>query len=145
MTAAANRGGQMRGTIALKVLPALGIGLLIALVAPQLGSADTVAAGTNSSGNVKDTVGLTSVAVNTMWVIVAGMVVMFMQCGFMFLEVGFSRQKNAGTIVAKILTNFSIAAIMWWICGFAFAFGASPESLGGLIGTTGFLLQGYGD
>ena len=35
---------------------------------------------------------------------------MFMQAGFAFLEIGFSRGKNAGTVVAKILTNFSIAA-----------------------------------
>ena len=59
-----------------------------------------------------------------MWVIVAGALVMFMQAGFAFLEIGFSRGKNAGTVVAKILTNFSIAAIGWWVCGFAFAFGA---------------------
>ena len=51
------------------------------------------------------------------------MVVIFMQAGFAFLEIGFSRGKNAGTIVAKILTNFSIAAICWWAVGFALAFG----------------------
>jgi hypothetical protein len=34
---------------------------------------------------------------------------MFMQAGFAFLEIGFSRGKNAGTVVAKILVNFSIA------------------------------------
>ena len=45
-----------------------------------------------------------------MWVIIAGCLVMFMQAGFAFLEIGFSRGKNAGTVVAKILTNFSIAA-----------------------------------
>ncbi len=65
-----------------------------------------------------------SVGINTMWVIIAGCLVMFMQAGFAFLEIGFSRGKNAGTVVAKILTNFSIAAVGWWVCGFAFAFGA---------------------
>ena len=73
-----------------------------------------------------------SVGINTMWVIVAGCLVMFMQAGFAFLEIGFSRGKNAGTVVAKILTNFSIAAVGWWVCGFAFAFGA-----GNLIGHDG--------
>ena len=73
-----------------------------------------------------------SVGINTMWVIVAGALVMFMQAGFAFLEIGFSRAKNAGTVVAKILTNFSIAAIGWWVCGFAFAFGA-----GEVIGNSG--------
>jgi len=62
-------------------------------------------------------------------VIVAGSLVMFMQAGFAFLEIGFSRAKNAGTVVAKILTNFSIAAIGWWACGFAFAFGGLTRKL----------------
>ena len=44
---------------------------------------------------------------------------MFMQVGFLFLEVGFSRMKNAGTIVPKILANFSIAALCYWAVGFA--------------------------
>jgi ammonium transporter, Amt family len=75
-----------------------------------------------------------SVGINTIWVIVAGALVMFMQAGFAFLEIGFSRAKNAGTIVAKILTNFSIAAIGWWAVGFAFAFGGP---LGSFIGHDG--------
>jgi Amt family ammonium transporter len=69
-----------------------------------------------------------SVGINTMWVIVAGALVMFMQAGFAFLEIGFSRGKNAGTVVAKILTNFSIAAIGWWAVGFAFAFSGPAGS-----------------
>ena len=51
------------------------------------------------------------VGINSVWVLVAGILVMFMQAGFAFLEIGFSRGKNAGTVVAKILVNFSIAAI----------------------------------
>src|SRR5258708_35284430 len=75
-----------------------------------------------------------SIGINSIWVIVAGALVMFMQAGFAFLEIGFSRAKNAGTVVAKILTNFSIAAICWWAVGFAFAFGGP---LGGFIGHDG--------
>ena len=46
-----------------------------------------------------------------------------MQAGFLFLEIGFSRGKNVGSGVAKILVNFSIATLVWWACGFALAFG----------------------
>ncbi len=81
-----------------------------------------------------------SVGYDSIWVIVAGALVMFMQAGFAFLEIGFSRGKNAGTVVAKILTNYSIAAVGYWAVGFAFAFGA-----GSVIGHTGFFLHGYGD
>ncbi len=58
-------------------------------------------------------------SVNTVWVIVAAVLVMFMQAGFAFLEIGFSRSKNAGLGIAKILTNYSIASIAYWAVGFA--------------------------
>ena len=62
-----------------------------------------------------------TVPLNTLWVVVAAVLVLFMQAGFAMLEIGFSRMKNAGTVVAKILTNMSIAAICYWAVGFAFA------------------------
>src|SRR5881227_985171 len=83
-----------------------------------------------------------SVGINSIWVIVAACLVMFMQAGFAFLEIGFSRAKNAGTIIAKILTNFSIAGIIYWAVGFAFAFGGP---LGHIIGTHGLFLRDFGD
>jgi ammonium transporter, Amt family len=76
-------------------------------------------------------------SINAMWVIVAGVLVMFMQAGFLLLEVGFSRAKNAGAGVAKILVNFSIASLCYWACGFALAFGG----LGEIAGTHGFFLD----
>ncbi|MGI8624816.1 MAG: ammonium transporter [Solirubrobacteraceae bacterium] len=80
------------------------------------------------------------VAVDTVWVVFAAVLVFFMQAGFAFLEIGFSRAKNAGTVVAKILTNLSIATLGYWAVGFAFAFGT-----GKLIGHQGFFLSNYGD
>ncbi|HEY1274736.1 MAG TPA: ammonium transporter [Thermoleophilaceae bacterium] len=76
-------------------------------------------------------------SLNTTWVIVAAVLVMFMQAGFLFLEVGFSRSKNAGLGVVKILTNFSIASIAYWAVGFALAFGGAGE----IAGTNGFFLD----
>jgi ammonium transporter, Amt family len=75
-------------------------------------------------------------AIETIWVMVAAVLVMFMQVGFLFLEVGFSRQKNAGTIVPKVLANFSIAGLCYWAVGFALAFGGS----GWFAGTEGTFL-----
>src|SRR4051812_36592620 len=83
-----------------------------------------------------------SIGINSIWVIVAGCFVMFMQAGFAFLEIGFSRAKNAGTVIAKILTNFSIAGLCYWAVGFAFAFGGP---IGHVIGTHGFFLREFGD
>ena len=109
------------------------LGLLGALAVPAVAAADTLDAANN--GVLPD-----SVAINSLWVIVAGCLVMFMQAGFAFLEIGFSRGKNAGTVIAKILANFSIAALMYWAVGFAFAFG-----VGDIIGHDGFFLRDYGD
>ncbi len=74
------------------------------------------------------------VAVDTLWVILAAALVLFMQAGFAMLEVGFTRMKNAGTVVAKIVVNLSISSIMWWAVGFGLAFGAGSGFLGHLIG-----------
>jgi Amt family ammonium transporter len=76
-------------------------------------------------------------SLNTTWVIVAAVLVMFMQAGFLFLEIGFSRAKNAGLGVVKILTNYSIAALAYWAVGFALAFGGAGE----IAGTNGFFLD----
>jgi ammonium transporter, Amt family len=106
---------------------------LASVVLPAAAHADTLEAA--GAGALPD-----SVAINSIWVMVAALLVIFMQAGFAFLEIGFSRAKNAGTVVAKILTNFSIAALAYWACGFAFAFG-----IGDLMGTDGFFLRAYGD
>jgi ammonium transporter, Amt family len=93
-------------------------------------------------GKLSDTV-----PVNTLWVIVAAVLVLFMQAGFAMLEIGFSRMKNAGTGVAKIFTNLSIAAICYWAVGFAFAFGSADVLgiSGSIIGSNGFFLQFSGN
>ena len=89
-------------------------------------------------GNEKNADLAQQIAINSIWVLVAGILVMFMQAGFAFLEIGFSRGKNVGTVVAKILVNFSIAAICFWAVDFAIAFGEGNA----IIGTSGFFLDG---
>jgi Amt family ammonium transporter len=107
---------------------------LVAMLALEgVASADTLDAASNG-------VLPQSVAINSIWVVLAAILVIFMQAGFAFLEIGFSRGKNVGTVIAKVLTNFSIAALMYWSVGFAFAFGN-----GEIIGTDGFFLRDYGD
>jgi len=80
---------------------------------------------------------LTIGELNTLWIIIGAVLVFFMQAGFAFLEIGFSRAKNAGMGIAKILVNFSLASIAYWAVGFAIAFGGA----GWLAGDSGFLFQ----
>ncbi|HEY6378742.1 MAG TPA: ammonium transporter [Candidatus Dormibacteraeota bacterium] len=81
------------------------------------------------------------VAADTVWVVVAACLVLFMQAGFAMLEVGFVRMKNAGAVMAKIVVNLGMSSIMYWLVGFAIAFGAASGQLGTVIGHTGFVPQ----
>lgn len=110
------------------------------LVFPVVGFADEI----RPDGSLAPGIPLDA-NLNTFFVLFAATLVIFMQAGFLLLEVGFSRGKNAGTIVAKILTNFGIAALGFWAAGFAIAFGAEPSGLGGIVGGDGFFLQDFGD
>ncbi len=55
-----------------------------------------------------------SLELDMVWVAVACALVFLMQAGFLFLEIGFSREKNAGAGVGKILINLGIVTIAWW-------------------------------
>ena len=105
-------------------LLALGTAALTALV-PAAAFADDSTA-TQAAG----------IAADTVWVVVTACLVMFMQAGFAMLEVGFSRMKNVGTVVAKVLTNLSVSSIAYWAVGFGIAFGAGP--IFAFIGGSGF-------
>ncbi|MDO9354395.1 MAG: ammonium transporter, partial [Solirubrobacteraceae bacterium] len=86
---------------------------------------------------VSDGLAATAGDLTSVWVMVAAILVILMQLGFLFLEVGFARGKNVGTIVAKILVNFSIAAVVWWAVGFGVAFGGG----GTFLGDSGFFFS----
>lgn len=98
-----------------------------ALVLPAAASAETVA----------ETVAAKASELDMVWVAVACVLVFLMQAGFMFLEIGFSRQKNVGTGVAKILVNFAIVTIAWWALGYGVAEGGGND----FFGTSGFFFH----
>src|SRR5680860_22562 len=74
---------------------------------------------------------------NMVWVGLATVLVFLMQAGFMFLEIGFSRQKNAATGVAKVLVNLAIVTIAWWAIGYGVAEGGGND----FFGDTGFFFH----
>ena len=75
------------------------------------------------------------IAASTIWVIVAAILVMFMQAGFAFLEAGLTRMKNVGHIAAKNVLVLGIASIVYYLVGFGMAFGDGGN---GFIGGSGF-------
>ena len=74
------------------------------------------------------------IAVNTVWVVVAAVLVMFMQAGFAFLEAGLTRMKNAAHIAGKNVLIFGLCSLVYWAIGFGIAFGKGN----GILGLDGF-------
>src|SRR5947208_9412967 len=70
------------------------------------------------------------IAANTIWVVVAAVLVMFMQAGFAFLEAGLTRMKNAAHIAGKNVLIFGICSLVYWAIGFGIAFGDGNALLG---------------
>ncbi|SDQ04609.1 ammonium transporter [Virgibacillus salinus] len=81
-------------------------------------------------------------SVNLVWVMVAAFLVFFMHAGFAMVETGFTRAKNSLNILMKNFITISVAAILFYILGYALMFGTS---LGKIIGIDGFLLNGVED
>ncbi len=77
-------------------------------------------------------------AVNTVWTLIAAFLVFAMQVGFVMLESGFARSREAVNILVEGIADTCICGITFWAWGFAFMF--MPGN--GLIGTTGFFLNG---
>ena len=74
--------------------------------------------------------------INIVWVFLGAVMVMLMQAGFAILEAGLTRQKNCNNVLMKNIMDFAIGSIIFLGVGFGLMFG---ESLGGIVGITGFI------
>ncbi|NHZ47673.1 ammonium transporter [Desulfovibrio sp. XJ01] len=130
--------------------------------APTKEEFDTLSQSEPLAAKVADVVGHNRIAINMMWTLLCGFLVMFMQAGFALAETGFTRAKNAGHTMAMNMMIYGIGMLGYWICGFALQMGGvgGVLSLGGagalaneftvtiagkdfgLFGTTGFFLSG---
>ena len=114
------------------------------------------------AAKLADVIGHNRIAINFMWTLICGFLVMFMQAGFAMAETGFTQAKNAGHTMAMNFMVYGIGMLGYWICGFALQMGGvGGGSLGsglgllnsevtihlfgkafGLFGTKGFFLSG---
>ena len=111
--------------------------------------------------NAVDASAANTVAINFVWTLVTGFLVMFMQAGFALVETGFTRAKNAGHTMAMNFMVYPIGMLGYWAVGFAIQVGGvgtlgglgsfsaahlASVSIGGhdlgLFGTKGFFLTG---
>ena len=85
---------------------------------------------------IGDADGHNKIAINIMWTLITGFLVMFMQAGFALVETGFTQKKNVAHTMAMNFMVYGIGMIGFWICGFAFMFGGAinPGTLGGAAG-----------
>lgn len=61
--------------------------------------------------------------INTVWMLLAAMLVFFMQPGFALVEAGFTQMKNTANILMKNLVDFMFGALLFWLVGFGIMFG----------------------
>ncbi|MGW8317466.1 MAG: hypothetical protein ACWGNV_17850, partial [Bacteroidales bacterium] len=77
-----------------------------------------------------------TISIDTVWILVTAVLVMFMQPGFALVEAGFTRTKNTVNILMKNLMDFSIGSIVFWFIGYTIMYG---DDMGGFIGKVSLL------
>ena len=77
---------------------------------------------------------------NSIWIMLGAILVIFMQGGFILLEAGSTRMKNAGHIAGKTIFTFGISSIVFWAVGYGFIFGDNPNFF---IGLSDFFFSGH--
>jgi Amt family ammonium transporter len=94
---------------------------LVALIL-LVGSTAAVAQDAPTVESLAETTATLQVGLDTLWVVLAGVLVFFMNAGFGMLETGFCRQKNAVNVLAKNLIVFALATIAYWFIGWGLMF-----------------------
>ena len=75
---------------------------------------------------------------NNVWVMVSAILVLLMQGGFILLEAGSTRMKNAGHIAGKTIFTVGVASLVFWAVGWGLIYGEGNQ----FIGMSGFF---FGD
>jgi len=128
-----------------------------------IGDIPAKVAGKPTLEEIAETVGHNKIAINIVWTLVAGFLVMFMQAGFALCETGLTRAKNASHTMMMNFMVYALGMTGYWILGFGLQMGGvgalsalsgGTANLGneftitlfgkefGLFGTTGFFLSG---
>src|SRR5689334_20602253 len=101
-------------------------------------AADVTAAkaGEPTMAELATAVGHNKVAINMMWTLITGFLVMFMQTGFAMVETGLTQAKNAAHTFAMNFMIYPLGMIGFYLVGFAIMFGGvgGLATLGGYAG-----------
>ncbi|WP_019119494.1 ammonium transporter [Brevibacillus massiliensis] len=84
------------------------------------------------------TVSSVSAGLDALWVMVSAILVLLMQAGFVLLETGSTRMKNAGHIAGKTIFTVGMCSLVFWFAGYGLIFGAGGNAF---VGWGDFLFQ----
>ncbi|MDE3197700.1 MAG: ammonium transporter, partial [Acidobacteriota bacterium] len=86
-----------------------------------------------SVGDVVNQIGQNRIAINFVWTLITGFLVMFMQAGFAIVETGLCRAKNANHTMMMNFMVYGVGMLAYWIIGFAIQEGGvgAVANLGG--------------
>jgi ammonium transporter, Amt family len=129
------------------------------------GASDITAAkaGQPTPEEILKEIGHSKVAINMVWTLITGFLVMFMQAGFAMVETGLTRAKNVAHTMAMNFMIYPLGMLGFYVAGFAIMFGGlgAIGTMGGyaglskevsislfgksfgLFGGTGFFLSGH--
>jgi Amt family ammonium transporter len=79
--------------------------------------------GAVTPAQVADQAGHNRIAINIVWTLITGFLVMFMQAGFALVETGFCRKKNAAHVMMTNFMIYGIGVIGYCLVGYALMFG----------------------
>jgi Amt family ammonium transporter len=77
---------------------------------------------------------------DNVFILIAAVLVIFMQAGFALVEAGLTRAKSVANIMMKNMMDFCAGALAFFAVGFAIAFGGSFDGVGKFIGGGGWFL-----
>jgi ammonium transporter, Amt family len=117
------------------------------------GNAATLAAakpGEPTLAEVAAEAGHSKVAINMMWTLITGFIVMFMQAGFALVETALCRAKNSAHTMTMNFLIYPLGLLGFYLCGFAFMFGGVGKiggiaTMGGYVGLNNELGFHIGD
>jgi Amt family ammonium transporter len=96
--------------------------------APETPAASEPAAA--ASATQADPVADLKVGMDTVWVLITGMLVFFMNLGFATVESGMCRAKNAVNILSKNFIVFAVTTVFFWALGWGIMFGTGSDYFG---------------
>lgn len=71
-----------------------------------------------------------NMGLNAIWIMLAFVLVFLMQGGFILLETGSTRMKNAGHVAGKTIFTVGLSTIVFWAAGYGFIYGTGFEESG---------------